>query len=44
MFLAAKVLKCSTPQVSDHVMEGAFRMMQIWRENENGLVAYLFDS
>ena len=44
VFLAAKVLKCSAPQVSYHEMESAFQMLQIWRENEGGLLAYLFDS
>jgi len=44
VFLAAKVLKYPPPQVTDHVMEAAFKLLELWRENEGGVLAYLFDS
>ena len=44
MFLAAKVLKYPPPQVTDHVMEAAFKLLELWRENEGGVLAYLLDS
>ncbi len=43
VFLASKVLKYPSPAVSDRVMEIAFQLMGVWRENEGGVIAYLFD-
>lgn len=43
VFLAAKVLKYPAPNVSERTMEAAYRLMGVWRENEGGVLAYLFD-
>jgi len=43
-FLACKVLKVSSPIISDSVMELAYKLMGVWRENERGILAFLYDN
>lgn len=44
LFLAGKILKLGSGWASDSVMETAYKLMGLWRENERGVLAYIYDN